>query len=158
MLTQADPCLIVFLRPKIALALGKDWPITRLSIDNKTFEPVGPHWSGFYDWLRDIRGRVVGVRYHPTEYTDFLLKFVDRLEYAELGQFSDLSLFFGEARTIDPATSEDQNFIYDQVFESQGEYAIAFAKPGFSTEEQAGLSEGGTEWLNPAIVYGSRDS
>src|SRR5205823_5870461 len=114
--SRFTPCIVVFLKPQIGLALTTNWPVTSIAVNGQTYSPVGPAWSGFYDWLRDSDSRLLGVRYHPSEQTAFVLKQASELAYAQLGSYGDVCLFFSSQRSFDPKKSADQDFLYDQVF------------------------------------------
>jgi hypothetical protein len=134
--------LLVTLRPEIGLALVADWPITTLKADGLSYRAVGPEWSGFYDWLRSKDGTVLGVRYHTTEDTRFLLNEASSLSYAVVGQHEEVCIFFGENRVFDPAQSDDQDFAYDQVFVSTGEgSAICFSAENLTPNQLASVTQ-----------------
>jgi hypothetical protein len=118
------------------------WPIKSLTIDGQVYRPVGPEWSGFYDWLRTGDGVVVGVRYHPTEETRFLLEEALALDYAAVGRHKDLCIYFGENRTFDPDQSEDQDFAYDQVFVTPSRIGsgICFSTENLTEAQVSGLT------------------
>ena len=132
--------LLLELRPKLVIALMPAWPIRGLSIDDRAYRPVGPEWSGFYDWLRAGSGRIIGVRYHTTENGRAILEGAKLLDYAAVGEYGDVSIFFGTDRNFDRAQSEDQDFEYDQVFVGgEGEYAICFSTGNLTEEQTAEL-------------------
>jgi hypothetical protein len=140
MTTSKRTCLLVALRPKLGIAIVPDWPITTLAADGISYRPVGPEWSGFYDWLRSEDGDVLGVRYHLTDDTRFLLKEVCALDYAVVGQHEDVCIFFGENRAFDPAQSDNQDFSYDQVFVANGEgSAICFSAENLTPAQIANI-------------------
>jgi hypothetical protein len=139
-MTTARNCLLIVLRSEIGLATVPAWPITTLSVDGHAYQPTGPEWSGFYDWLRSGDGTVLGVRYHSTEETQFLLEEAKRLNYASVGVHGDLCIFFGENHAFDPAQSEDQDFAYDQIFvASVMGSAICFSTDNLSAEQVAAV-------------------
>lgn len=134
--------LLIALRPTLGLAIVPAWPIKKLTIDGQIYRPVGPEWSGFYDWLRTGEGAVVGVRYHPTEETRFLLEEALALDYVAVGRHEDLCIYFGENRTFDPDQSEDQDFAYDQVFVAPSRIgsAICFSTENLTEAQVSGLT------------------
>ena len=134
-MTTARTGVIVLLRSKLALALAPTWPIKTFTANGHVYLPVGPEWSGFYDWLRSERGFVLGIRYHPNEDTNFLLKDAAGLSYATVGPYEDLCIFFGEDRAFDPAQSQDQDFAYDQVYSSAAGSAICFSAENLSAAQ-----------------------
>jgi hypothetical protein len=142
----------------MGLALTTNWPVTSIAVNGQTYSPVGPAWSGFYDWLRDSDSRLLGVRYHPSEQTAFVLKQASELTYAQLGSYGDVCLFFSSQRSFDPKKSADQDFLYDQVFvANDGSTAISFAKE-LTREEVDCLKAASADWPDVRILYGSRDS
>lgn len=144
MTTGMRTCLLITLRPKLGMAIVPDWPIRTLTVDGQIYRPVGPEWSGFYDWLRSKDGEVIGVRYHVTEDTRFLLKEASALNYAMIGQHEDVCIFFGDNRAFDPARSDDQDIAYDQVFVSNGEgSAICFSAENLTPTQIADLTKCG---------------
>jgi hypothetical protein len=155
--SRATPCIVVFLMPQMRLALTSNWPVTSIALNGQTYKPVGPAWSGFYDWLRDSSSRLLGVRYHPCEQTAFVLKQAAGLNYAQLGSHGDVSLFFSNQRSFDPKRSADQDFLYDQVFvANDGSAAISFAKD-LTPEELGYLKSTAAHWPDVRILYGPRD-
>src|SRR5713101_2789650 len=112
---RATPCIVVFLTPQVRLALTTNWPVVSIALNSQTYNPVGPAWSGFYDWLRDSNGKLLGVRYHPCEQTAFVLEQASELNYAQLGSHGDVCLFVSNQRSFDLKKSVDQDVLYDQV-------------------------------------------
>ena len=50
------------------------WPLTGFVIGSKQYRDANfGQWTGFYDWLRDSKEQVLGVRYWPFEDTEFLI-------------------------------------------------------------------------------------
>jgi hypothetical protein len=139
-MTTSRNSLLIALRPKIGLATVPAWPVTKLAVEGHAYRPTGPEWSGFYDWLRSEEGTVLGVRYHSTEDTAFLLEEARRLSYASVGQHGDVCIFFGENRAFDPEQSADQDFAYDQVFVATGMgSAICFSTENLSDDQVASI-------------------
>ena len=151
-------CLIVALRPKLGLALTQSWPVADLSIDGDLYRPVGPEWSGFYDWLRDGSGALLGVRYNATEATRFILDRSKTLDYAEVGSYDDVAIFFTPSRAFDPDQSDDQDLLYDQVFVSDSgrDIAICFATDNLADSQLEALASGLWENLRCSVSYPQR--
>ncbi|HEY6252421.1 MAG TPA: hypothetical protein VI685_20900 [Candidatus Angelobacter sp.] len=151
---RVTPCIVVFLWPQMGLALATNWPIASITVKQQIYKPSGPGWSGFYDWLRDSSGKLLGIRYHPCEETAFVLEQASRLNYAERGAYGDMSLFFSNERSFDPKKSTDQDFLYDQLFVADdGSTAIAFAKE-LTQEELDSLRSARADWPDVVIVSG----
>jgi len=148
-------CLIVALRPKLGLALAESWPVADLLIDGHLYRPVGPQWSGFYDWLRDGSGALLGVRYNATDETRFVLDQSRTLDYTEAGNYDDLAIFFSPKRAFDPAQSADQDFLYDQVFVSDAGrgIVICFATDNLTDSQLETLASGPWENLRCSVSH-----
>jgi hypothetical protein len=156
--SRSTPCVIVFLEPRMKLALAAKWPVASIITSvGQTYRPIGPAWSGFYDWLRDSDSKLLGVRYYPCEEAAFVLQRTIELNYAESGFHQDVCLFFSERRSLDPKNSVDQDFLYDQVFVADdGSVAISFAGD-FTQDILNQLKSAIADWPNVSIKYGSRD-
>lgn len=74
-------CLIVLLKPKLTLAGADKWPLNHLNVSGLLYQPVSEHWSGFYEWLRDAHGDLLGVRYWPFPETEFITEVTRGLSY-----------------------------------------------------------------------------
>jgi hypothetical protein len=140
------------------MALTQDMPVASIAVDGQTYLPVGPEWSGFYDWLRNLEGRILGVRYHAVDETSFVLKAASQLKYVELER-SSLAIFFTEDHRFDVRESVDQAFIYDQVFMTgDGACCIAFATDNLSNDQLKSVKDLHIDRLNVAIQYGPRET
>jgi hypothetical protein len=137
-------CLVVTLREQLRLALLDRWPVSDLVIEGESYRPVGPEWGGFYDWLRDRSGALLGVRYNATDETRFVLDKAKALDYAQIGEYDDLAIFFSATRSFDPDGSADQEFLYDQAFVSLSgrDVAVCFATDGLTDEQIEHLANG----------------
>jgi hypothetical protein len=100
-----------------------------LSYDNIEFKeiPIG-HFNGFYDWLRDFTGRIIGVRYFPFEDSNFLLNELVELNYSKIDKDSvDIYFVDEEHRLINEDISDDQKFGENRIFKSAtGKYFLTF--------------------------------
>ena len=147
--TSSKTCVIVFLKPVMGLALAESWPVKKIVLGNDEYEPVGPEWSGFYDWLRDHNSKLLGIRYHPSDETKFVLERGRELSYAKVGDYEDLCLFLTGERTFDAVLSEDQDILYDQVFATNdGKLAICLAKNLIEPAELVALKNADATWLD----------
>jgi hypothetical protein len=69
-------------------------------------------WSGFYDWLRQPSGRIIGVRtWHLTTHPN-TEDFRDHLVSNPAIEWGDgsFTLWFSDQREFDPGISDDQEF------------------------------------------------
>lgn len=49
-------------RPQLALAKDLKWPLQGFAVENAEYSDMGlGEWTGFYDWLRDSDGGLLGV-------------------------------------------------------------------------------------------------
>jgi hypothetical protein len=149
---EASPrdCLIVLLRPKVALAFTSGWPIESFRVDDMTYRDSGlGDWTGFYDWLRNPAEQVVGVRYWPADPHEALFAAARRLCYSHIEPAGALELRFSEAESINPQSSNDQEFLYDAVFRSTaGEWAIAFDTAALERSDLEHIRGCGADWLS----------
>lgn len=104
---------------------------SRLVIKSEIFTQDGYDSHGFYDWLRNSDGLVVGVRYDLFETHLDIRNDLLRLEYVyhQPAGFDDVSLmiFFTTDRKFDESRSADQSLTGDYVYRSQsGKLGINF--------------------------------
>jgi hypothetical protein len=130
------------------LARDLRWPLKGFFIGNKRYLDTDfGHWTGFYDWLRDADGNLLGVRYTPFEDTEFLIDHTTKLPYVKTAPLRYIEIYFSEKRAIDAKRSCDQEFLYDAVFRSDdGDYAIAFGIEELSEVDLQGLEKAEAEW------------
>ncbi len=140
--------LAVFLRSQITLAWANR-PVGAIKLESQTYRAVGPEWSGFYDWLCDADGRLVAIRYEPCgEVAQYIREGCELGDYAEPGKYGDWTIYLGERRALDPAKSEEQDFLYDQVLvAADGSCVIVFANNDFTKYEQAGIGSSNVTWV-----------
>ena len=89
------------------------------------------HHNGFYDYLRDLSGAVVGLRYLPSsDAEDILFKIpkTKALKVAMDGTVRVLLIFWGQGQDFDPETSCDQYFGNNFIFQAErsGKLALGF--------------------------------
>ena len=146
--SKSRPCLLVVLRPNLTLAKGVEWPLKGFVIGEKQYHDANfGDWTGFYDWLRDLEGNVLGVRYTPFEETEFLTQEVGALGYVKADPPRHLEIYFSDRREFDEKLSCDQEFLYDAIFRSDdGEYAIGFGMEELSESNLSSLEKSGAEW------------
>ena len=98
-------------------------------------------FTGFYDWLRDPAGGVIGVRYLPFEASRAVCDAVAAFPYVDVtADCSSLAVFFSTERAFDPASSGDQAFGGNRVFAAaDGTYALTFDAGTLNDAERACL-------------------
>src|SRR5437762_12985942 len=108
-------CLIVFLRPTLAMAEMTSWPHSKLHVFGQTYSSIAGDWTGFYDWIRNAERKLLGVRYWPFEATEFVISRASGLSYARVSEGRDVEIFFSDERHIKEEFSKDQDFLCDPV-------------------------------------------
>ena len=108
--------------------------------DRRSYRDTGlGDFTGFYDWLRDPAGGVIGVRYLPFEASHAVCDTVRTFPYVEVAtDCSSLAIFFSSKRAFDPASSGDQAFGGNRVFAAEdGTYALTFDLDSLDEVERA---------------------
>lgn len=123
--------LLIVLKPELTLSLwlGDVDDYTSLVVADIEFKEVaGGSFNGFYDWLRDSEGRVLGVRYYPFEDYCFLFSVVTELDFVEVVESDTcFNIYFSGDSELDESKSCDQAFGGNKIFKSAGgEYFISF--------------------------------
>jgi hypothetical protein len=122
-------CLLVLLGQEVGLAVLPSCPAERVDL------PIGSYaarsrfdFVGFYDWLRDTSGRVIGVRETFSDGLEWILDAMPHLAYVEkLSRPAAVEIFFGIDRAYDPTESTDQDFLMNRVYVSEsGGVAMTF--------------------------------
>jgi hypothetical protein len=122
--------LFIFLETDIKLFIGSNLSEdVNILYDNKNFVEISiGHFNGFYDWLRNYSGLIIGVRYFPFEDSNFLLKELVQLKYSKTDEHS-IDIYFVEEqhRSINEDISDDQKFGGNRIFKSsEGKYLLTF--------------------------------
>jgi hypothetical protein len=102
----------------------------QLTVGGTTFMDTGyGDFTGFYDWLRNSKGQILGVRYYPFEDIHFLFDIVGTLNYIDASRNREVfNIYFSDDRVFDESVSDDQAFGGNKVYQSwSGEYAVSFA-------------------------------
>jgi hypothetical protein len=129
MVNEHAPCLLVVCKSEIILALAPQCPEDSFTYDNITFRDQGfGDFTGFYDWLRNSDGEIIGVRYLPVDGLEFLGHALVHLPYVEVNeQIRSIEFYFTDDRGVDESVSDDQDFGSNRLFKSQdGVFAISF--------------------------------
>jgi len=139
MTTDMTNALIVILAPDrpivFAEAVGDAFERAR-----RSYRDTGlGDFTGFYDWLRDPAGGVIGVRYLPFEASRAVCDAVCAFPYVEVAaDRSSFAIFFSPERAFDPASSGDQAFGGNRVFVADdGTYALTFDLDSLDEAERA---------------------
>jgi hypothetical protein len=141
-------CVIVFFRPRLTMGEMTAWPKDRLFAFGEPYSSVGGEWTGFYDWIRNAAGVLLGVRYWPFESTEFVISRAAQLGYVQTSERRYVEIFFSNERCISKELSKDQEFLYDPVFVSpSGECALAFSTEGLSEADYRSISAAEAEWV-----------
>ena len=142
------PCLLVIFRPKLTLAKSPVWPLKSFVLDDKQYHDAAlGEWTGFYDWLRDASGDLLGVRYGLNEETEFLGEQTRALDYVKVVAPGYIEIYFSDRRHFEPKLSADQDFLYDPIFRSDdGEYALGFAMEDLSESELRSIENAQADW------------
>jgi hypothetical protein len=127
--TNSTICLVVVCSDEVALAVVPCCPERSFRHGNAYYEDQGfGDFTGFYDWLRNTKGRVIGVRYLPADELQFLCNSVAQLPYVVVdSQIKSIELYFSDDRSIDESASNDQEFGDNRLFKStSGTFALSF--------------------------------
>ncbi len=125
--------LFIVLDPKIRVFISSDLSEDEKTVlyDSNEFKeiPIG-HCNGFYDWLRNFSGHIIGVRYFPFEDSNFLLNEVIHLNYSKIDKVKgNMDIYFVDAEhcLIDEDISDDQKFGDNRIFKSsEGKLLLTF--------------------------------
>jgi hypothetical protein len=124
------------------------WPVRGFVLDGRKYIDIGiGEWTGFYDWLRDIKGNLLGVRYWLNEETETLSRQPRQFDYLRVDGTRFIEIYFSDSRQVEPKLSADQDFLYDPVFRSDdGEYALGFALDGLGLTELRNIDGAQADW------------
>lgn len=152
--SSARECLLVILQPQLTLAKNQHWPLKGFISDGRLFRNTGiGDLTGFYDWLRDAAGSVLGVRYWLNSETEFMVGHTAGKSYVHADLSCYIEIYFSESRAVDAQLSGDQDFLYDAVFQSKdGAYAIGFGMGGLSEANLESLRSSGIVWADARNV------
>ena len=101
---EQQSCLIVLLGEQVKLAKGRPWPFASFVSNGKRYRDCGfGEFTAFYDWLRNARDEVLGVRYNLCGDTEFLFGYALRRDYMlskEHGSWKYVEIYFSEKLTL----------------------------------------------------------
>ncbi|WP_143029305.1 hypothetical protein [Rhodoferax sp. OV413] len=90
-------------------------------------------WLGFYDWLRNHQGEVIGVQQWVDETSTF--PFSTRFGGVEANvKHGVLRIFFGQSREVDEENSCDQDFGSNRLLVTGESVALTFHAPHLIAE------------------------
>lgn len=161
--TSAHKCLLVLFRRQVTLSLIDDWPGAEITVDGETYRDVGSgDWTGYYDWLRNTQGAILGVRYWPSEETHFLVSTASPLSYSRVYDNERqpwVEIYFSDDRNVDYERSKDYDFVYSRVLSSDlAEYAICFDTGSLTSDELESIALGAkADWRTKVVNHAGDD-
>ena len=155
-MSEQRSCLIIILGTEVKLAKGSSWPIASFTSNGKCYRDCGfGEFTEFYDWLRNSREEVIGIRLNLCGDTEFLADYAEQRAYMlskVVGRFKFIEIYFSATWNVDPLRSSDQGFVYDAVFRSDdGEVAIACDTGWLSKSELQGLEARESLWTEAQV-------
>jgi hypothetical protein len=147
---RKDRYLIVFLRERLTLALTETPPTEVLHAQGSEYRDIGHgHLTGFYDWLREPAGGLIGVCYLPLRETGFPFELAAGFSYVLTPQSpACLEIYFGPDRGYDPKRSDTQDFGDNWVYRSaEGELAISFGTHWLDESDIERLRQYPVDWI-----------
>ena len=143
--------LIVFLRPRLTLALADEPPGDHFVVGDRSYRDSGHgDFIGFYDWLRSPSRELLGVRYWPFAEIDFPAAACDQLSYVVVeGEGSSLEVYFSPRRDYAAGVSDSQDFGENKLFSSEeGEFVISFGTHWLTDSDIERLRGCPVEWVS----------
>ena len=147
-------CLLVAFHARLALALVDECPGNEYQLGDKRYRDKGyGELTGFYDWLRDSSGKLLGVRYWPFEETSFLSDVLSEFPSVVVAKDrSYLEVYFSSDRRVDRQRSDDQDLGANKVFSTeQGEWAISFDTTALSPSEMENVYAADADWQSASL-------
>lgn len=142
-------CLIVLLRPQIELGIMDHCPGHQVLIDQTQFcETDHGEITGHYDWIRDS-GKVVGIRYWPFDFTEFMFDVVAKLPYVVISPHrSNFEIYFSSIPKPASGRSDDQHFGCNKIyFSPQGDSLITFGTGTLTRTERDSILTLDANWI-----------
>jgi hypothetical protein len=122
---QSNGYILFVLKPRLTLSLMKSKLEQTIQLGDIIYHDITHGESnGFYDWLRNFNGEIVGLRYSPHLEKNFLLQLVTGFSYIEVAPGDCFMIFFGVERTYDPSKSADQDFGGDIFYSSSNDNCL----------------------------------
>ncbi len=129
---ESGKCLLVAFRSRLTLALVNECSGDKFQMGDRRYRDKGyGDWTGFYDWLKDSDGKILGVRYWPFREIHLPIKKLFQLPYVVVAKDrSYIEIYFSNDHQVDAQCSDDQDFGANKVFlTDQSELAISFRRP-----------------------------
>lgn len=135
-------CVVLFLGPVLEVGTGTPWPLDCVEVGGRQLMNTGAgDVTGFYDWLRDAQGTLVGVRYWPFEGTLHILERVSNREYVRATTLKCVQIFLSGFVEVDESKSKDQAFQYSAMFLSgDGDCALVVGAEDLDERDLARLA------------------
>lgn len=147
--TPKGEFLLIVFRPELTLAFLEVQPPSSFAIVGTTYRAVPTDDdAGFYDWLRDRTGRIMGVRYWLQDRS--ILAALGRLPYVRVPPDGRcVEIFFAKNRETDEARSNDQAFGgVSHFLADSGEWAISFETYFLEPPEIQAIGEASGKWVS----------
>lgn len=148
-MAETRRCLVLVVRPKVTLAVIPACPEQSFTEGSQCFlDQTGEDFIGFYDWIRDSSGHVLGVRQTLSEEFDKIAAQLPTPSYVRHERDPiRLEFYFSDERDYDPTQSSDQDFLMNRLLRNQlGEFAFTF---GMDAEVEEDIIEGASsvDWI-----------
>src|SRR5687767_6448951 len=114
-----SPVLLLLLAERLMVSVADGRPRSGLVVWGTRYDelPIGSPDLGFYDWLRDRAGSVVGVRLVLADEAAALRGLLPQWSYVVADSDYVVRVLFAEHAQIEDA-SVDQDFLYSRAFRS----------------------------------------
>lgn len=148
-------------RPRLTLALLPACSDEGVVLEARRYRNIG-FGTGFYDWLRDARGGLLGIRYTPSVSVPSLHSQARSFPYVVADDTKPgIEFYFSANRRYDPAKSMDQDFGDNWVYavdedrsaalgltRGNVEYLISFGIQGLAEADMGRLRQVPADWLS----------
>ena len=125
---EQNPILLLVCDDYLDLVIGRDCPRVFLHKGQQFEDFADRDFNGFYDFLRDNSGRVLGVSFSPSAPPAFLLEGLRALPYIEIAYSTTVRICFGRERNFDLSISMDQYYGENRIYRSSaGRIALSFS-------------------------------
>ena len=143
--------LVVLLIPHLTLSLIEKFPLEKLNVGSNKYRNLGEGiWQGFYDWLRDASGKIIGVRFWRFEDADLQLSNIASLPYVLVNRDKDyIEIYFSDSRQYVIEKSDDQDFGAQRIFvDDGGTWAIALDVSMLNELEFESIKDANVAWIS----------
>lgn len=126
---QNELYLLVLLDKQLQLKITKNL-LNSFSLENGKIytDNNNDTWTGFYDWLRNKKAEIIGVRSFFFEHYSYILNLVKSLDYLSINEHNkSVEIYFQKETNFDPEWSTDQHFGKNRIFSTEkGDLALSF--------------------------------